>query len=148
MNQGRVRQIGSKRDLYERPADRFVAGFIGRSFFIDGQVTAPGVFQSHDGLLFVVPDHCPIGKSSLALRPERLAIGEVPESLDNRKPGRVEYISYLGAVIDVHLRLGETTQVVVQIANREGVEEPKKGDEMLIGWAKTTGLVFPSDINR
>lgn len=148
MNEGRVRQIGSKRDLYERPADRFVASFIGRSFFIDGQVTAPGHFQSHDGMFFVVPDHCPIGPASLALRPERLSLGEVPPTLENRNIGIVEYISYLGAVIDVRLRLGETTQVVVQIANRDGVEEPKKGDEMLIGWAKTTGLIFPFDSNR
>lgn len=148
MNEGRVRQIGSKRDLYERPTDRFVASFIGRSFFIDGQVTASGRFQSDDGLLFVVPDHYPIGKSSISLRPERLVMGDIPESLDNRMLGCVEYISYLGAVIDVHLRLGETTQVIVQIANHEGVEEPKKGDKMLIGWAKTTGLVFPCDSNR
>jgi putative spermidine/putrescine transport system ATP-binding protein len=148
MNEGHVRQIGSKRDLYERPADRFVASFIGRSFFVEGQVTAPGHFQSHDGLLFVVPDHCPVGPSSLALRPERLSMGEVPQALDNRLSGLVEYISYLGAAIDVHLRLGETTRVVVQIANREGLQEPIIGDQMLIGWAKSTGLVYPSESNR
>ena len=148
MNQGRVRQIGSKRDIYERPADRYVASFIGQSFFIDGQITEAGNFQSNDGLRFVVPDHCPLGPSSLALRPERLMLGEVPESADNRKLGRVEYISYLGAAIDVHLRIGETTRVVVQIANRDSVQEPKKDDELWIGWAKTTGLVYPLQSNR
>src|SRR5262249_42438083 len=34
MNEGQVRQIGSQRDLYERPADRFVAGFVGRGTFL------------------------------------------------------------------------------------------------------------------
>ena len=147
MNEGRVRQIGSKRDLYERPTDRFVASFIGRGFFIEGQVTASGRFQSDDGLLFAVADHYPIGRSSISLRPERLVMGDIPESLDNRIPGYVEYVSYLGAVIDVHLRLGETTRVIVQIANYDGVAEPKKGDKILTGWAKTTGLVFPCDSN-
>ena len=147
MNEGRVRQIGSKRDLYERPTDRFVASFIGRGFFIEGQVTASGRFQSDDGLLFAVADHYPIGRSSISLRPERLVMGDIPESLDNRIPGYVEYVSYLGAVIDVHLRLGETTRVIVQIANYDGVAEPKKGDKLLTGWAKTTGLVFPCDSN-
>ena len=36
MAEGEIRQIGSQRDLYERPADRFVAGFVGRSTFLDG----------------------------------------------------------------------------------------------------------------
>ncbi len=35
MNEGQVRQVGSQRDLYERPADRFVAGFVGRSTFLE-----------------------------------------------------------------------------------------------------------------
>ena len=37
-----VRQVGTQQDLYERPADRFVAGFVGRSTFIDGRMEAPG----------------------------------------------------------------------------------------------------------
>jgi len=40
MNEGSVRQVGSQRDLYERPADRFVAGFVGRTTFLAGTVEA------------------------------------------------------------------------------------------------------------
>ncbi len=40
MAQGEVRQIGTQRDLYERPAGRFVAGFVGRSNFLEGKVGA------------------------------------------------------------------------------------------------------------
>ena len=50
MADGEIRQIGSQRDLYERPADRFVAGFVGRSTFLDGRVTAPGEFETAGGL--------------------------------------------------------------------------------------------------
>ena len=50
MNEGSVRQVGSQRDLYERPADRFVAGFVGRSTFLDGTVEAPGRFRTEGGL--------------------------------------------------------------------------------------------------
>ena len=50
MNEGSVRQVGSQRDLYERPADRFVAGFVGRSTFLDGTVEAPGRFRTDGGL--------------------------------------------------------------------------------------------------
>jgi len=40
MNEGAVRQVGTQRDLYERPADRFVAGFVGRSTFLAGTIEA------------------------------------------------------------------------------------------------------------
>ena len=42
MADGSVRQVGSQRDLYERPADRFVAGFVGRSNLLPGKVVGPG----------------------------------------------------------------------------------------------------------
>src|SRR5215475_8913294 len=50
MSEGSVRQVGSQRDLYERPADRFVAGFVGRSTFLDGAIEAPGRFRTDGGL--------------------------------------------------------------------------------------------------
>src|SRR3954465_8936041 len=53
MNEGSVRQVGSQRHLYERPADRFVAGFVGRSTFLVGTVEAPGRFRSDGGLSLV-----------------------------------------------------------------------------------------------
>ena len=50
MNEGAVKQVGSQRDLYERPADRFVAGFVGRTTFLAGTVEAPGRFRTEGGL--------------------------------------------------------------------------------------------------
>ncbi|HEY9568463.1 MAG TPA: ABC transporter ATP-binding protein, partial [Thalassobaculum sp.] len=50
MSEGAVRQVGTQRDLYERPADRFVAGFVGRSSFLAGALEAPGRFRSRGGL--------------------------------------------------------------------------------------------------
>src|SRR5690606_20441277 len=72
MNEGAVRQVGTQRDLYERPADRFVADFVGRSTFIDGRIASPGVFRTEGGLAL----RCNGGavcEASLALRPERIS---------------------------------------------------------------------------
>ena len=74
MNEGSVRQVGSQRDLYERPADRFVAGFVGRSTFLDGTVEAPGRFRT-DGGLSLACARRPAGRAVLSLRPERVEIG-------------------------------------------------------------------------
>ena len=145
MQDGHVRQIGSKRDLYERPADRFIASFIGRSCFNDGMVTQSGRFETEDGLVFKVTDHAGVGPASLALRPERFVIGDQARSLDNYFTGIVEFVSYLGSSVDAHVRLGSSTKMVVQMANRDGFIEPAEGDTLMIGWAQSAGLIYPSN---
>src|SRR5690606_37510772 len=51
MSEGRIRQMGTQQDLYERPADRFVADFVGRSTFIEGEMAGHAQFKSEGGLV-------------------------------------------------------------------------------------------------
>ncbi len=142
MNEGSVRQVGSQRDLYERPADKFVAGFVGRSTFLDGTVEAPGRFRTEGGLSLVCAGGT-AGKASLSLRPERLEIAAAPlTGLDNCLPGTVEFVSYLGAMIDIHVRLSPADRLVVQIANRDGGFAPEVGQKVHVGWRTSAGQVF------
>ncbi len=142
MNEGSVRQVGSQRDLYERPADRFVAGFVGRSTFLDGTVDQPGRFRTDGGLSLACRDGR-AGRAALALRPERVEIGAAPRpGLDNSLPGTVEFVSYLGALIDIHVRLSPNDRLVVQIANREGGFAPEVGQPVHVGWPASAGQVF------
>ncbi len=142
MNEGSVRQVGSQRDLYERPADRFVAGFVGRSTFLDGTVEQPGRFRTDGGLSLACRDGR-AGRAALALRPERVEIGAAPRpGLDNSLPGTVEFVSYLGALIDIHVRLSPNDRLVVQIANREGGFAPEVGQPVHVGWPASAGQVF------
>jgi len=83
MSEGSVRQVGSQRDLYERPADRFVAGFVGRSNLLPGRVIGPGKFETDGGIAIACLDGAP-GPGVIALRPERLALGASAAGLDNR----------------------------------------------------------------
>ncbi len=142
MNEGSVRQVGTQRELYEQPADRFVAGFVGRSTFLAGRIETPGRFRTEGGLDLACAGGAP-GPASLALRPERLEIGAAPlQGLDNRLPGTVEFVSYLGALTDIHVRLSPADRVVVQIANRDGGFAPHVGQHVHIGWPASAGLVF------
>jgi putative spermidine/putrescine transport system ATP-binding protein len=142
MNEGAVKQVGSQRDLYERPADRFVAGFVGRSTFLAGNVEAPARFRTDGGLQLACAGGA-AGPGVLALRPERLQIAASALSgLDNSLPGTVEFVSYLGALIDIHVRLSPADRVVVQIANREGGLAPEVGQTVHVGWPASAGLVF------
>ncbi|SEC05342.1 putative spermidine/putrescine transport system ATP-binding protein [Rhizobiales bacterium GAS188] len=142
MAQGEVQQVGSQRDLYERPAGRFVAGFVGRSNFLEGSVAIPGAFTSAGGLRVACAADAGAGKATLAIRPEAVAIGAEAEHLDNSFEGVVEYISYLGSILDVRVKLTPQDRIIVQIANRMGQPLPAVGEALKVGWPVAAGQVF------
>ena len=142
MNDGVVRQIGTQQDLYERPVDKFVAGFVGRSTFIEGEIEAPRQFRSAGGLGIVCPA-TELGSATLALRPERILIGlRTQGGVDNDLPGVVEFVSYLGATVDIHVRLSPKERVLVQIPNRDGSLVPRIGEQVRVAWPAENGIVF------
>jgi putative spermidine/putrescine transport system ATP-binding protein len=144
MNEGRVVQIGSQQDLYERPCEKFVADFVGRSTFIAGAMDGAGRFVSNGGLT-IACEGAIAGNASIALRPERLALTTAGGSaMDNNFPGAVEFISYLGSQVDLHVRLSPLERVIVQIQNRPEQSLPAIGEKVHVGWSKSTGRVFAS----
>jgi putative spermidine/putrescine transport system ATP-binding protein len=143
MQDGAVRQVGTQQDLYERPRDRFVASFVGRSSFIEGEIEAPGRFRSLGGLALKCAATAP-GPATLALRPERMLIAAAPQpGVDNDLPGVVEFVSYLGATVDMHVRISAKERVVVQIPNRVGSLVPQVGEHVHVAWLAANGIVFP-----
>jgi putative spermidine/putrescine transport system ATP-binding protein len=142
MNDGAVRQVGTQQDLYERPSDRFVAGFVGRSTFIEGKIEAPGRFRSAGGLA-IACKAAAAGPATLALRPERIVFAPGPQaSMDNSLPGVVEFVSYLGATIDMHVRLSPKERVIVQVSNRESGLVPMVGGRVFVAWPAEGSIVF------
>jgi putative spermidine/putrescine transport system ATP-binding protein len=142
MNEGVVRQVGTQQDLYERPTDQFVAGFVGRSTFIQGEIEAPRRFRSAGGIALVC-NSLATGPATLSLRPERIVVDTAPQpGMDNCLPGVVEFVSYLGPTIDVHVRISPKERVVVQIPNRAGGLLLEVGEQVHVGWPATNGIVF------
>jgi spermidine/putrescine transport system ATP-binding protein len=120
MDRGVIRQIGSPRDIYYRPADRFVADFIGETNFLDGELSADGsTIHLGDGLTVrVPPDAVARGVTSLAVtllvRPECVDVGlTAPDGLE-AIGGRVVDVSFLGD----HTRLTVSTAVGQVVAVR------------------------------
>ncbi|MEU6538476.1 ABC transporter ATP-binding protein [Streptomyces sp. NPDC047000] len=109
MHGGRVVQVGAPEEIYERPATRFVAEFIGTSNFVagkaaDGRLTAPGL-----GTL-PLPAGSPAGEGHLAVRPEnvRLSAGEAePPSGHAALPATLQQVVYLGSATRYHLALAD-----------------------------------------
>ena len=143
MERGRVRQIGTAEALYERPADAFVAGFIGRCNLLRGTPEAPGRFRTASGaLLPCLPLAAPAG-SVLALRPERVAVATEGEGL----PARLAAVTYLGAQTEYHLDLGGTR--LLAIAPTPAEDDRRRalapGDAVLARWNPAEARLLPAE---
>jgi putative spermidine/putrescine transport system ATP-binding protein len=55
----------------------------------------------------------------------------------------VEFVSYLGATVDMHVRISAKERVVVQITNRAGTPVPGVGTQVHVAWPAANGIVFP-----
>ena len=119
MNHGRVQQIGSPQALYRHPANRFVAGFIGRGNFLDGAPGADGAsFLTRGGLAIACAALDP-GADTLLVRPENVAVRPGGAAGINSFPARIEAAVFQGSSFDLDLRLatGETLAAQVPAGN-------------------------------
>lgn len=125
MSAGRILQIGTPHDIYEHPAERFVAGFIGETNFLDAEVVATAAdratvrLPSGKQIAAGVPEGFePGARVSLAIRPERAQMA--PEDGDGALRGVVENIVYLGTDTHFHLRLDGGDMFIVRQQNSSG----------------------------
>jgi len=121
MSNGRIEQIGSPVEVYEEPATAYVADFLGVSNMMRG--TADGTGRVRIGDFQLTAARGEVGASGpirVVVRPERVHLNEHGTSGDNRIPGMVERVLYVGATIQVivHLAHGESLQAWMQ--NRGG----------------------------
>ncbi|MFE1598907.1 ABC transporter ATP-binding protein [Methylobacterium sp. ID0610] len=145
MEQGRVLQVGSAEDLYERPANSFVAGFVGRCNLLHGAVEGAGTFRLKSGAAVPCEPDGAHRSGVLAVRPERVAIS--PGLDGDGSPGALKAVTYLGALTEYHLDLGGET--IVAVAPTPPAADPRRrlaaGDAVRISWSADAARVIPPD---
>ena len=117
MNAGRIAQIGTPRQVYEEPADTYVADFLGAANLMEIQVVAEGALRLGDFAL--TSQRCDAtvpGTAHAVIRPERVRIEEHGSAGENRVPAMVERVVFLGSATEVLLRLapGNALQALMQ----------------------------------
>jgi spermidine/putrescine transport system ATP-binding protein len=146
MNAGKVLQVGCSRDIYEHPADRFVADFIGETNFLQGDLEAAdgttgtvllknGVRVS-SGLSETAPRE---GTVTIAIRPEHIHIAE-PGSAGSIQ-ATVTTVVYFGTDTHIHASLADGTAIVIRQQNRRdgsGIPQPNSA----------IGLVLPAGASQ
>ncbi len=132
MSEGRVQQIGTAHDVYERPVNRFVADFIGDTNIIDVTVDAieadraTCVTRNGTTVLSEAVAGCKIGdKVSLSIRPEKVTL-EAGDDASHRLGGEIERLIYLGTDTHYQIRLdaGPTFLARIQNAHALAAFEP------------------------
>ncbi len=140
MSDGAIRQIGSPRDIYDHPADRFVADFIGDTNFLTAQATQGGAGLSlrllSGKVIEVSTDHAVTGQVTLAVRPEHARLCPPAEGL---LTGTLGEIIYFGTDTHYHVALEDGTTVVLRQQN---------GPETRTDYAQgdTVGVTFPAEV--
>jgi ABC-type sugar transport system ATPase subunit len=132
---GVIEQVGAPLDLYERPANKFVAGFLGapKINFLEGRVSAvqgsEAEIELADGVrlpALVRPGSASPGDAvTLGLRPEMLQV-----SPDGPILGHVEVVEQLGAVQLVYATLRDGTSIVAELRDRR---PPAVGSDVRLG---------------
>jgi putative spermidine/putrescine transport system ATP-binding protein len=145
MNQGVVAQVGTPRELYEAPATAFVADFIGKSNFFEGEVAGPGLFRTRSGHEIRFTGAAPSGPPVLAVRPERIRIlrNGAAAAEPNTLPGTARLVTFLGPTTEsiIELDSGETVAVHAPTAHLEGgAVEP--GEPVHLAWSPEASLVL------
>ncbi len=124
MNQGRIAQIGTPQEVYERPRTRFAASFIGKTNLLEGRVNGGREIDLGAGLMLPLneePGPCTANGTALVclrphnirLFPERADVGALTGEGHRSYTGQVSHRFYFGDAIDYQVDLGERVKLRV-----------------------------------
>ncbi len=148
MTAGRIAQCGVPEEVYERPDEEFVAGFIGISNLLAGVVESDDVVRVGRELRVVapVPDGCAQGDTvQLSVRPEKIAVDEDVEDGMVQMRGTVVARVYHGVTTQITVDVGDGARLVAleQATYRASADDRwEEGNEVTLGWHPENTLVL------
>lgn len=162
LNNGVVQQVGESEEIYSRPANTFVAGFIGKQNFVPavvetlgdpatGQPTVLRAAREFVEVHSTQPVHSTrpfqVGQEVLAtIRPELMRVrpGSCPDMSTNEITGVVVGESFLGDVVQYLVRLHDGHEVIARVSTVEA-PEVSEGDTVTVSWSQLAAQVFPKE---
>ncbi|HEX5078686.1 MAG TPA: ABC transporter ATP-binding protein [Geminicoccaceae bacterium] len=140
MSDGRLLQTGTPREIYDRPADRFVANFIGETNFLQADVVATGAGRARLQLALgpeteaELPDGAPSsGRVTVVVRPEHAMLTPDPEQ--GTLSGVLENIVYFGTDTHYYVKLASCETLISRIQNT-------RDDEAVYEKGQRVGIVL------
>jgi spermidine/putrescine transport system ATP-binding protein len=139
LDRGRLLQVGSPETVYEHPANRFVADFIGRANLLEATVKSPTeICLANGSMVACETDHAAGTKVALSLRPERADLSARTGSPSSRGSaphidGVVKRVTYVGNAVSYGIGVDWMT-IDVRMENRPGQDRFAVGDDVTINW--------------
>ena len=153
MNKGSIGQIGSPMDIYEKPANRFVADFIGESNFFEGIVSDKSKkgdvsVRIGNDIIWQVSKagETQLGaKVAIAIRPEKLFFVQSEDS--DRKNintliGKIEEVIYIGEIIRYRIGVSNHDSFYLKQQTIAHYQSFKRNELVTIGWMKQDGILL------
>ncbi|NGO51789.1 ABC transporter ATP-binding protein [Allomesorhizobium camelthorni] len=142
---GKAEQVGTPFEIYNKPATRFVASFVGTLNILEGTVSDPAsgtvsINGSEIALKRALDGKAAGDEISLALRPEAISVGNHP-GRDSSIAGEISDVSFLGSVIRVRVGVGKNA-VSLDTFNSPSTPPPVVGETANITFAASDLLVL------
>jgi putative spermidine/putrescine transport system ATP-binding protein len=149
MNAGRVEQLAPPEEIFERPASRFVATFVGRAARIAGRLEPGGVLRTAGGGALRTEARLPAGPAEAFLRPHRVRLlgeGEaVPPGHDNLLDGTLARRVYTGEIVSLEAATAAGTVTTEVHAGTDGAwRGMQPGAPLRLSFRAADLLVFPA----
>jgi spermidine/putrescine transport system ATP-binding protein len=146
MNRGRIEQLGSPAELYERPRTRFVAGFLGISNLLRGTVAGDDLVRCADGTEVRVPLDGRSGEVAVGIRPEKLRLDGDGV---NRLSGTVAETAYVGVATQAVVETALGPLIVFVQNDSTGGAPLERGAGVTLAWEpKAAFVVEPEEVSR
>jgi spermidine/putrescine transport system ATP-binding protein len=153
MNAGKIEQLGSPREVYERPRTRFVAGFIGTSNLISGTVQSmdgsTAVLDTGTDESVIVPDAGGVGATAgkpldVTVRPEKILLTTAhPDAGRCAIRGRVTEVVYLGTSTQYAVHTASGSEMLVFLQNASDSEDiAERGQDVWLSWRPEHSLAI------
>jgi spermidine/putrescine transport system ATP-binding protein len=154
MNDGRLQQLGRPADIYEAPANTFVAGFIGASNLLAGTLDG-NVVVIDGGIRMQLPaeprELLESGRRVVvSIRPEKIAVGQPAQPSWVSFEASVIDTVYLGASTSISLDAGGTLRLVALQSHESGRTGPvlQRGERVPVSWDPDDALVLDENSNH
>lgn len=129
MKNGNIMQIGTPAEIYAKPQNPFVAGFIGVSNFLDCDVTEDGMVNIKDEISIKVPMKKSYkGKAILSARPEQLFFSE------EGMPGKILFSTFLGDFVEYEVALNDGQNLIINEYTKDQETVFENGKEVRISF--------------
>jgi spermidine/putrescine ABC transporter ATP-binding subunit len=148
MNRGRIEQVGTPSEVYQRPDNAFVGRFLGEANLLEGQIErleGRVATLRVDGLALRATMRQPVetgSRASLFVRPERVIVRSSNDlGGGTQLDGRVRRISFLGNIVRYQVEVAPTTHIMVDVQN-SGPASLAVGSPIGLAWSVEDSLVL------